>query len=219
MSLREETALPGGEQADQRRVDLALETARIGTWEWDPLTDRVEWSENFERLHGFENGAFGSSLTAYARNIHSEDRDRVAAALRACAEGGPDYRVEYRLLSPGGVVHYVEASGRRISDRQGMRLIGVCRDVSDRVALLESERAALRDAETSELYYRTLAATIPQQVWTARPGRRTRFRQPPRRRLFRTTRRGRHRRRMAIGHSPFGSAGGDCALAKVPVHG
>src|SRR5581483_3672142 len=29
------------------------------------------------------------------------------------------------------------------------------------------ERDARRDAENSELHYRTLAATIPQQVWTA----------------------------------------------------
>jgi PAS domain S-box-containing protein len=150
----------------QQRVDLALDTALIGTWEWDPVADEVVWSENFERVHGFERGAFGKSLGAYSSYMHPDDRDHVVAALRSCAAGGPDYRVEYRLVTASGKVHHVEASGRRTVNPE--RLIGVCRDVSDRVALLERERDARRDAERSELHYRTLAATIPQQVWTAR---------------------------------------------------
>jgi hypothetical protein len=51
----------------QQRVDLALDTALIGTWEWDPVADEVVWSENFERVHSFERGAFGKSLAAYSR--------------------------------------------------------------------------------------------------------------------------------------------------------
>lgn len=155
------------ERAYQQRVDLALDTALIGTWEWDPVADHVIWSENFERVHGFERGAFGNSLDSYSTYMHPEDRDRVRAALQSCAAGGPAYRVEYRLITPSGEVHHVEASGRRVADTN--RLIGVCRDISDRVALLERERDARRDAERSELHYRTLAGTIPQQVWTARP--------------------------------------------------
>jgi len=107
MSLRGHNALQD-EPSYQRQVQLALETANIGTWEWDPQADRVIWSENFERLHGFERGAFGSSLALYSKNIHPDDRDRVIGALRTCANGGPDYRVEYRLVDPGEN-HVVEA--------------------------------------------------------------------------------------------------------------
>jgi|GEM_PF-2787719 len=168
MSIREEVGRSPSPAAYNERVELALDTGSIGTWEWDPVADEVIWSENFERVHGFPRGAFGRSLATYASNIHPEDRGRVMAALQTCASGGPDYRLEYRLVTPGDVVHHVEASGRRINLSPGReRLIGVCRDVSERVALLESERAARHHAERSELHYRTLAATLPQQVWTA----------------------------------------------------
>ena len=153
----------------QQRLDLALTTASIGSWEWDPAGDRVTWSDNFEELHGFERGAFGSSLLEYARNIHPDDRDRIMTALQTCAAGGANYRVEYRLIA-GDDMHHVEASGCRVEDADGRAyVIGVCRDVSERVRLLESERAARQNAESSDLNYRTLAATIPQQVWTATP--------------------------------------------------
>jgi PAS domain S-box-containing protein len=170
MSTREEVDRSPTPAASKERVELALDTGSIGTWEWDPVADQVIWSENFERVHGFPRGAFGGSLATYAANIHPQDRPGVVEALQACASGGPDYRVEYRLVTPDGAVHHVEASGRRIQvPSGGERLIGVCRDVSERVALLERERAARSHAERSELHYRTLAAAIPQQVWTATP--------------------------------------------------
>src|SRR5687768_3386975 len=97
--------------ADQERLDLALASAEIGTWDWNLRTGQITWGENFERMHGFEPGAFGSSLEAYQRNIHPDDRERVGTALRICAEGGPDYAAEYRLVTPDGSIHYVEAHG------------------------------------------------------------------------------------------------------------
>lgn len=170
MSTSEGVGRSPSPAAYNERVELALDAGSIGTWEWDPVADQVIWSENFERVHGFPRGAFGSSLATYTASIHPDDRGRVVAALQTCAAGGPDYHVEYRLITPGDVIHHVEASGRRVEVSSGReRLIGVCRDVSERVALLDRERAARRHAEQSELHYRTLAATLPQQVWTATP--------------------------------------------------
>ena len=170
MSLRESAHAPTPATAFQRRTELALDTACIGTWEWDPVADHVSWSPRFEELHGFPPGAFGTSLAFYALNIHPEDRDRVGAALRGCAEGGADYRVEYRLISLDGTVHHVAANGCQIVDEHGRkRLLGVCQDISERVELLASERRARRAAEQSDMHYRMLADTIPPQVWTATP--------------------------------------------------
>src|SRR4029078_6552326 len=107
----------------------------------------------------------------YQKNIHPEDRARVLAALRACAAGGANYAGDYRLVDPTGAIQYVEAHGRLIRDRDGtpLQLLGVCTDVTERRELLESEKHARFAAEASELQYRTLAETIPQQVWTALP--------------------------------------------------
>lgn len=130
----------------------------------------MAWSARFEELHGLARGAFGDSLQAYSKHIHPDDVRRVTDALHACVTGGEDYRIEYRLIDAEGVLHHLEASGRRIRGVDGrFRLVGVCRDVSERARLLESERAARREAETSDLHYRALAAMIPQQVWTATP--------------------------------------------------
>jgi PAS domain S-box-containing protein len=161
---------PASTSIDSETLRLILEAARIGTWEWDLGLDRITWSDNFEELHGFERGAFGRALTNYQRNIHAEDRDRVVDALRACAAGGPNYDVAYRLVAPGDVIHHVEAEGRLVHGADGsVRLMGVCRDVSEQVHLRDREHQALLDAERSARQYYTLAQEIPAHVWTATP--------------------------------------------------
>ena len=170
MATRETDSRSGG-AADEQRLALALESARIGTWDWDLEQDQITWSENFERQHGFPRGAFGRSLDVYQQHIHPDDRERVIDALRQCVAGAQDYSAEYRLISPDGEVHHVEAHGKRIAGVEGGpgRVVGVCRDVTDRVVLLQREHAARLDAETSALRYRSLAQTIPTHVWTAAP--------------------------------------------------
>ena len=40
------------------RLNLALQAARLGTWDWDTVTGAVIWSEAHERLWGFAPGSF-----------------------------------------------------------------------------------------------------------------------------------------------------------------
>lgn len=169
--------VPSHDIADEQRLQISLEAGKIGTWCWDLALGTITWSHNFERMHGFAPGAFGDSLDVYQQHIHPDDRARVLAAIRACAGGGPDYYADYRLIAPSGVTHYVEANGRLIRDSDGtpLRMVGVCADVTERRELLEREKQARFAAEASELQYRTLAETIPQQVWTALPDGRLDF--------------------------------------------
>src|SRR5690349_11954283 len=133
MTSRELDLLSASAFAEEK-LRLILEAAHLGTWEWDLTRDRIGWSDTFEELHGFARGAFGNSFQSYQRNIHPDDRERVQNALQACAAGGSDYSIEYRLIAPSGEVHYVEAQGRLVHDATGAaRLMGMCRDVSERM--------------------------------------------------------------------------------------
>ena len=159
------------ESSSWRSLQSALDAGQIGTWEWDIVRDRIQWSEGFEIAHGFAPGTLARSLSAYQKHMHADDRARVVGALQRCASGGEPYSVEYRLIDLSGAVHYVEAHGQPVCDAKGYvtGLVGVCTDVSEKRQLLERERNARISAEASNAQYRSLAEAIPQQVWTARP--------------------------------------------------
>src|SRR5437868_8119053 len=73
-------AMQGTESAAEREpLEVALDAATMGTWDWDLRAERVSWSPQLEAIHGFEPGALGSTLDVYFARVHPEDLERVRA--------------------------------------------------------------------------------------------------------------------------------------------
>jgi PAS domain-containing protein len=88
---------------------LALEDARIGTWERDLVADAACWSARMAELYGRPPGMPPLSHDAWLARIHPEDR---ALALRGWPRpgGGWDHEAEFRVVWPDGTV-------RRLAER------------------------------------------------------------------------------------------------------
>jgi PAS domain S-box-containing protein len=136
----EEAARRGGE-----RLRLALEAGRMGTWDWDIPTGRIEWSDNLEEIHGLPPGGFDGTMEAFRRLIHPEDRGRVEEAVAAAVEAGAGFEAEFRILRPDGSVGWMAGKGRVHADESGnsVRMVGVGMDITPR----KEAEAALRRAE------------------------------------------------------------------------
>jgi len=128
-----------------RRLRLALEAGRMGTWEYDLVTGGVQWSPAVERMHGVPVGSFPGTFEAYQADLHPEDRDRVLETVRRNVERGAEHQLLYRIVRPDGAVRWLEAFGTFVHDATGkpIRLTGVCSDVTERVES-EEARSALR---------------------------------------------------------------------------
>jgi PAS domain S-box-containing protein len=129
----------------EKRLNMALDAGRMGTWDWNVRTNEVHWSEGIEAIHGVPAGSFGGDFAAYQSDTHPEDRDRVLAAIRQVVEQGGEYSVQYRILPPDGSVKWIEGKGRMMyHDGRPLRLTGICMDISER-RRSEEERARLYD--------------------------------------------------------------------------
>jgi two-component system CheB/CheR fusion protein len=136
-----ETALR--EQAE--RLRLALDSGRMGCWEWDIRTNQVAWSDNLEEIHGLPRGGFDGTFDGFQRLIHPEDRERVGRAIRDSLVQGSVYEVEFRTVWPDGSVHWISGRGRAFSDESGrpIRMTGTAMDVTER----KQNETSLRDAD------------------------------------------------------------------------
>ena len=138
---------------DHGRLQLALDAGRMGIWEWRIPDNKVQWSEGLERIHGLTPGGFDGTYEMYQRHLHPEDRDRVAAALRANLAVGREHATCHRIIRADGAVRWVESHARFVLDAHGKpeRLIGVTRDITDEYqARTAQERARVADAARSE---------------------------------------------------------------------
>jgi PAS domain S-box-containing protein len=148
----------------EERLRFALEAADMGTWDWDFVTERVQWSENIERLHGLPPGTFDGSFASYERKIHADDRARVLASIeRAIAHGVP-HDVEYRIVAPDGTIRWVEGKGRvEMEHGRPVRMSGVCMNVTRRK---QAEAARLDAAREANRLKDEFLATLSHELRT-----------------------------------------------------
>ncbi|NKC32259.1 ATP-binding protein [Falsiroseomonas selenitidurans] len=138
----------------EERLRLAQSYAGAGTWDWDILNDRVEWSEEYFDLYGLDPSTVRPSYAAWVASIHSADRAVAEAALQACLRRTtPEFKVEYRILHPHRGLRWLSGRGRLVCDRAGrpVRLIGLNLDITDRklaeLTLEDANRGLRREVE------------------------------------------------------------------------
>ena len=73
--------------SEQDRLNLALSSAEMGTWDWDLPTGVLWWDERMHALFGMAPGVFKGSYQDFLGLIHEEDRERIRRKFaRAIAE-------------------------------------------------------------------------------------------------------------------------------------
>ena len=134
----------------EERLQLILDAADVGTWDWNIATGRVEWSENMERIHGQPPGSFGRTFDAFLQTVHPDDRAGLLAAVEKALQGGGRYEIEYRQVWPDGQGRWMGGRGRTICDESGrpVRMIGICADITGRKQIEEELTIARAQLET-----------------------------------------------------------------------
>jgi two-component system cell cycle sensor histidine kinase/response regulator CckA len=130
------------------RTRFALEAARMGIWELDLRTRRVNWSETMASILGCKPGMFDGSEEAFFALVHADDRDAIRQAIEGAVVERQGFDVAFRAIGPDGATCWIERRGRVRYDSDGvpMQIVGADTDVTER-KLLETQ---LRQAQKME---------------------------------------------------------------------
>jgi PAS domain S-box-containing protein len=120
----------------ERNVQLALaaKAGLVGSYSYDPDTDRLQVSEGYAAIHGLPEGTKVSTRTAWQFRALPEDRDRMnTLRIQAFRERRGEYGAEYRIVR-AGEVRWIESRSfiSYSSDGSPRRVIGVNIDVTER---------------------------------------------------------------------------------------
>ena len=120
----------------KERLELAVEGANLGIWDWDMVTDEVEFNEQWAQMLGHSIDEIESHLHEWERRVHDGDIDRVEKALTAHIDGETAlYDTEHRVRTADGDWNWIRDVGKIIEhDENGepVRAVGIHLDVDER---------------------------------------------------------------------------------------
>jgi PAS domain S-box-containing protein len=134
------------------RLDLALASADIGSFDWDLETDELQWDDRLVALFGYERAEFRPHISSFTRRLHPEDLERVERAVARAKTTG-ELAVDHRIVRPEGDVRWVEARGRvlRTGGGRADRMLGAAYDATDRHTAQAERERAYREREEAVL--------------------------------------------------------------------
>jgi two-component system sensor histidine kinase UhpB len=146
----------------RRQLAEAQHLARIGSWEWEPATNRLTWSRELYRIVGADPEEEVTIESAMGF-VHPDDRPVLQAAMERAAVDPTPLAFELRVVRPDGVVRTLLARGEGIRDETGrvVRVIGTDQDVTEAKQAEEERRRLLaRLYEALEGQQQRLAADL-----------------------------------------------------------
>lgn len=117
-----------GELADMQRL------ARIGSWHWDLVSGRMEWSETLFDITGLDRTAAPPRLAELAGLFDGDSLDRLDALLGTAVADGKPYEIELRMWHRAGEPRWVLARGEVVRNAEGrvIALRGTAQDSTER---------------------------------------------------------------------------------------
>jgi PAS domain S-box-containing protein len=141
LRLREEDAAHARElRRSREQLQLAQRVARLGSFDWHPVADTLEWSDEHFRIWGLDPGSRGADYALFRDGVHPDDVERVEAGLKSALEEARPFNSMFRVRHPDGTVRHVQSRGEMILDAAGkpVRVIGTVQDITElRKAQLE----------------------------------------------------------------------------------
>jgi len=138
-------------RASEQRFRQLAETIHEVFWMTDLDKSRMIYvSPAYEQVWGRTCASLYANPSNWLEAIHSEDRERVRAAMEKQARG--EYDEEYRILRPDGALRWIRDRAFPIRDKDGKvyRIAGIAEDITER-RHLERQILEISDSEQGRI--------------------------------------------------------------------
>ncbi len=131
-----------------KRLELALDTSKVGVWEMNLRTGKLVWDDRMIELYDLPPDGRERQYDDWENALHPDDLKRASLDFQAAIENKTKYHSEFRVVSRSGEVRNIRAIGAIYDDIKGSpRIIGVNWDVTADVAMNDDLKRAKSDME------------------------------------------------------------------------
>jgi PAS domain S-box-containing protein len=144
------------------RLRLAMRSGKSMGWDWDLANGESIWFGDLEPTFGIGVDPYLARPGEFMERLHPEDRGRVSKIIEDAVESRSEYRAEYRVVRPDGVVRWLSDSGKFFYPANGNRprALGIGVDITEQ----KQTELALRESEER---FRLMSHAAPVLIWMA----------------------------------------------------
>jgi PAS domain S-box-containing protein len=161
-------------RASKDRLQSALDAAKLGSWQYDPLHRVFSWDARGKEIFAVaENGA---TVQEFMNLVHPDDAERVWAAYHAALDPAQPERspTQFRLPRGNGEVRWVETQGLAHlegagRERQVVSFIGTVQEITERKEREEREHLLMREVNHRTKNMLSVVDAIAHQTATRSP--------------------------------------------------
>lgn len=132
-------------QSSQERLALALQSQKMGVWDWDIPNDKLYWDDTVFDIFGVDPKSFKGTFNGWEKTIIPEDLEYMTQVIQAVLDNKIDFDHQFKI-NRLGEQRIIAGVGTIIRDESGnaLRFTGLNWDVTEKVLAskkLEQERA------------------------------------------------------------------------------
>lgn len=121
-------------QAAESRWQFALDSDMNGIWEWDLVTDKVHFNQQWAQMLKLSAQQLANDIGGWQNYIHSEDKDETLKQFRLYMQGVQDtFMHVHRLVNAQGEIIWVSPRVMMVEkdDDRPLRMVGLFKDISE----------------------------------------------------------------------------------------
>ena len=133
-----------------QRMRLATDSAGIGVWELNLLSNELKWDDWMFKLYGVDRQPALIAQDVWDKGVHPEDIEKAGREFINAIKVHGQYDTQFRIIWPNGEIKYIKAAAIISYDnnKKPVSMIGVNYDVS---AIVENEIALIKAKEQAEV--------------------------------------------------------------------
>ncbi len=113
------------------RFEETQELAKIGSWEFNFITNEIVWSSEMYRIFDLVGVPDTKLFEAFRKCIHPQDQLNFDEAIKNLIENQKTYSVESRLINKTGEIKYILSIGEAILSPTQGKVVGIRGAVQD----------------------------------------------------------------------------------------
>jgi PAS domain S-box-containing protein len=141
ITIRKEAEIAS--RQSKQRLQLALDAAHAGSWEWSLESNQNIWSEEIWNLYGLDRKQVLPSYVAWQNSIAPLDKARVVATINDAVDRAAEFEIEWRVQRNNNQSpRWLLSRGRPTLDADGKPTSynGIVLDISERKAAEEQRQ-------------------------------------------------------------------------------